>query len=225
MEPETDSSPTVKAEIVRHGTGTPNGGKLVVSVGSDISSAFLLPSGEVVTSKGGHITWQPMDGLELEILRSLWRNERPGPFSVASLIGGRHMWRLYIMLKHTSPIEPSLAIRDAVQKRFDESTGIGPLITEGALQGDPFCEQFMEVYAHILGQWWGNLALTLPSTGGIFLTGGVLTEEVTRYLFAKGPLLEAFLGNPAQEALLQAMPIYRIDPCVSVEDALNLARI
>lgn len=224
MEPKLAGLADAKVTVVRPGTVKAGDPTVVVTVSTGDGNAALV-NGTVARSEGGHTTWQPMTELEDAILRCLRRSENRKLFSVEDILGGRHMQHLYMALWEVSKQRPTREFDATVQRYIDAKKDIGPLITAGALHGDAFCEQFMEVYGHILGQWLRNLAVIYVSTGGIYLTGGVMTPEVTRYLFQKGALLEAFFGNPAHDELLWDMPIFRVDdPLLGAKGALALAR-
>ena len=223
MEPKLAGLPDAEVAVVKKGKPQPKGRRVVVTVSTGVGVAADV-DGTTATSEGGHVTWQPMTETEDDVLRFLRRSMGQRLVSVEDVIGGRHMWRLYEALRKVSNLAPSAEIEDAVQENLDQSKDIGPLVTGGALQGDAFCEQFMEIYGHVLGQWLRNLALTYLATGGIYLTGGVMTEGVTKYLFTGHALPEAFLGSPTHDELLRAVQIYQvIDPNLAAKGAFNLA--
>ena len=43
-------------------------------------------------------------------------------------------------------------------------------------QDDPVCKKTLEVFCGILGNFAGNLCLTLGATGGIYVGGGVIQK-------------------------------------------------
>mgnify|MGYP003344790113 CR=1 FL=1 len=45
-----------------------------------------------------------------------------------------------------------------------------------ASQDDPVCKKTLEVFCGVLGNFAGNLCLTLGATGGIYIGGGVIQK-------------------------------------------------
>jgi glucokinase len=213
---------------VLHAGVESNATKTVVTVSTGVGNAQLLPDGKIVSSEGGHTTWQSSPGgLEDAVLKSL-RQLFPGQryFSVEELIAGSHFYRLYCALKATKARLRSGRDEYRVETALKNGVGIGPLLTDMVLreEPDPFCQLFMEVVGSLLGQYLRNLALFALADGGIYLTGGVMQPAVARYLFEKTSLLEAFRGGSQHNERLANIPIYLVtDQDLGVKGAYQLA--
>ena len=214
-----------QVETLHPGREAADGSRAVVTVSTGVGNAQLRPDGTVVSSEGGHTTWQPADGLEDELLWALRHRHGTRYFSIEDLIGGGHLFKLYDALGASGYRLEPVGTRLRIENRRFTGAGIGPVLTELALKGDRFGELFMTVVGSLLGQYLRNLAVFALPTGGIYLTGGVMKLSVAQYLYEKTSLREAFLGGATHNNWLADIPLYLIvDPNLGVKGALSLAK-
>jgi len=110
-----------------------------------------------LTTEGGHISFAPVDEIEIEILRGL--QAKYGRVSVERILAGPGMEDLHVLLAQIEgrPIEELAA----------------KAITEGAVAGRECCKTTVERFCAILGSTAGDLALALGARGGVFIAGGI----------------------------------------------------
>jgi glucokinase len=211
---------------LRPGTADPDGPKLLIGPGTGMGMALVLADGTLVSSEGGHAVWQPMTLTEyryLEFLRAKYGTEAISVEQAAS--GGQGFDNLYDFLV-CEGLEPSEELWRQVRQCRLQEKGIGELITSGALSGDPFCREAMELLGSILGQFSRTMALTTLPTGGIFFNGSVMQAPgVADYLVSHTSFLERFIAPGAKHAdIMQTLSLHVVtDSQVAVKGALELA--
>jgi glucokinase len=215
-------------KMLRRGLRKP-GPRLIVTISSGIGICLVLPDGTtIVLSEGGHTTWQPMNEAEEKYLAFL-RNK----YNIVTVTGeraasgGQGFSNLYDFLVSLGrkPSDKLAAQVKAYRAATPKPKPIGPLITRGALDGDPFCEEAMQILGSILGQLLRNYVLMFLATGGLFLIGGVSKIEILQYLVRKTSFLETLFATDAQHSdVMVDLPIDVItDDGIGVRGAAALA--
>jgi glucokinase len=213
-----------EVEVLRGGRSIPGAIKTVVTISSGVGNAQLLADGLIISSEGGHTTWQPANELEDRVLQALRRQHDTRYFSVEELISGKHMFMLYDALVACGYEPWTNRAHAYIEQCRRTGVGIGPYLTDGAIRGEPFCVDFMAIVGSLLGQYLRNLAVFTLAKGGIYLTGGVMQPAVARYLFKRTPLLKAFAGGRTHNDWLSRIPIYLVtDTELGAKGALQLA--
>lgn len=145
-------------EILPGQTDRPHAAKLVIGVGTGLNAAPVFRLGGqtlVPPSESGHVSLPVHTEEELR-LRD-WLVRVHGTAGAEEALSGRGFERIHAFLC--------------------EETGATPLdagaIMAAYAAGDPLARRAMEMFARLLGQMAGNLALTLLPFGGIYLCGGV----------------------------------------------------
>jgi glucokinase len=129
--------------------------------GTGLGVSARLPSGAVVPSEAGHISFAPQTDREIAILQCLW--QRYNRVSVERLLSGKGLENLYWA-------NALLAGR--------EQTLSAPQITEGARRGNELCARAVTDFIGILGSVAGDVALMMGALGGVYLSGGILPQMV-----------------------------------------------
>jgi glucokinase len=201
---------------------------VVVTVSSGVGVAIRLPNGIVIPTEFGHATWQPRDACQMRLLESM----RKGGVLVTVenvVSGGSGFLNLYRFFEQearwwrrpwTNRLRPSKEIAANVKERLRHDKPIGDLITEGALNGDPFCIKAMQVLGSVLGQHLRNVVLSTLATGGVYLIGGVASPE-----FMLWPsFLHEFIGEGARhDDMMRGVPITVVkDPDIGAKGAAAL---
>lgn len=213
-----------QVEQVVEGHTDPTGPAVIITVSTGVGIAVRLPDGRILSSEGGHPTWQPANMTEFMVLEAIRQKLGSRYVSTEQLIGGKHLRNLYDALLQ-SGFMPETDVRRAAESCRLAGKDIGPVITANALEGESFCVLLMDIMGSVLGQFLRNLGVTFMPTGGVYLTGGVMQPEVVQYLFnERAPLFAAYLGGTEHNSWLQNIPINLVtDKDLGVKGALQLA--
>ena len=147
------------------GKAKPNGLKAVVGAGTGLGVGHLmtLPGGQVtpLPGEGGHVDWAPTNEKEWAIHRFM--ANRFGRVSAERVLSGPGLETLYLALadyhgRHVGPLSAAKIGQRAL-------SGIDTLAVETVNQ-----------FFASLGSFAGNLALTLNTTGGVYIAGGVVPK-------------------------------------------------
>lgn len=151
-------------ELIWIGSPRPPGGhrnckkvRTVMGPGTGLGVAATLPSGEVVPSEGGHVAFAPVNQHEINLLKLMW--ERFDRVSVERFLSGAGLTHLYWSNARLQDVREELEPHQVVS---------------GAMAGDPICEKALDDFCNILGSVAGDMALAMGSTGGVYLSGGIL---------------------------------------------------
>jgi glucokinase len=111
----------------------------------------------VIATEGGHISFAPVDEVEVEILRIL--TARYGRVSIERLLSGPGLVNLRAALAQIAGVAlDPIASEDIVR---------------AAEEGDSLSEQALERFCAIYGSVAGDIALVYGARGGVFLGGGI----------------------------------------------------
>lgn len=127
--------------------------------GLGVEHMTMTASGwQTLDGEGGHVDFAPCDETDIVIWRYLVSIH--GRASAEEVMSGRGIVNIY----------RALAQHQGHQAVFTEAAEV----TTAAMNGD--CEisrQAVEQFCRILGNFAGNLALNLATTGGVFIGGGI----------------------------------------------------
>ena len=153
------------------------------------SAAGVYP----ISGEGGHVTLGATNARELAIFSEF--NNRYGHMSAERLLSGTGIGEAYEVI----------CLIDGV-----ENLNLSPAqITKHAIAGtNKQCEELMELFCHWLGVVAGNLALSLGSTGGVYIGGGII-PKLGDY-FIKSGFRKAFESKGRFSEYLSRMPVYII---------------
>ena len=169
----------------------------LLGAGTGLGVSGLVPGADghwtALRSEGGHVSFSPVNELEVAILQYAWREFEH--VSSERLLSGAGVELIY----------RALADRAG---RPGESLA-APEISRRALAGEcALCDEVLEVFCGMLGTAAGNLAITLGAQGGVYIGGGIVARL--------GGGLLAFSFRPRSEqkarssAYLAAVPTYLI---------------
>jgi len=155
-----------ESQVVQLGgkSANPQGCIAVLGPGTGLGVKHLVATErgyKVLSGEGGHVDFAPVD----EIDQLVWQfvRERKGRVSLEDVLSGRGLVNLYQALAAERGVDAGL--RDAHSIVFEAQNAACELSGESLQQ---FCR--------ILGSFAGNLALTLNTTGGVYICGGVVSE-------------------------------------------------
>jgi glucokinase len=193
------------------GTEQPYGALAVVAPGTGLGEAFLTWDGTRYVShgsEGGHADFAPNSGEERELLAFL--EPRFGHVSYERVCSGIGVPNLYAFHKEVGRLEEPAWLAERLAAAADPT----PIIVQAALDESrpcPICRATLETFVSVLGACAGNLALTVLSTGGVYLGGGIPPRILP--LLRSERFLAAFRAKGRMSELLARMPVHVIlDP-------------
>jgi len=204
---------------LQEGTPVPQGPIALIGAGTGLGQGFLLWEGDhyrVLPSEGGHSDYAPHTELQTGLLQYLRQQfDRVSWERLLSGAGIVNVYR-YLLASGAAPEQPT--VRDEMEKE-DPAT----VITRHALaRTDGLCDQALDLFCQILGAQAGNLALTVISTGGVYLAGGIAPRIAER--LKNGPFLTAFRAKGRMSELLSRIPVHVImNPNVGLLGAAAVA--
>jgi len=185
-------------ELARLKPGPRDAGKpaLVIAPGTGLGVAFLLNDAGTavgIPSEAGHATFAPMDSLQGEILSRL--QSEYGHVSVERLLSGSGLLAIATTLARING--KTIDVRDP--RDVSARAAAGQCAT---------CRDAIRIFSAILGSTAGNLALTLLTGGGVFISGGLCRG--LRPLWDVEALIEAFVAKGRSRSYLDGIPIDQI---------------
>jgi glucokinase len=155
-------------EFVWFGTPRPldPGTRTILGPGTGLGISVQMSSGDIIPSEGGHMGFAPSDEHEMDILRTLRTRYRH--VSAERLLSGPGLENLYWANRQIAEIDPS----------GEQELWPAHHIAQLASQGDPLALRTVNDFFDILATFAGDMALFSWSTGGVYLSGGVI-----RWLF------------------------------------------
>lgn len=144
-----DGEREVNGNIAVFGPGT----------GLGVEHMTMTASGwQTLDGEGGHVDFAPCDETDIIIWRYLVSHH--GRASAEEVMSGRGIVNIY----------RSLCKHQGLPTHFDDAAQI----TQAALAGQCDVSRLaVEQFCRILGNFAGNLALNLATTGGVFIGGGI----------------------------------------------------
>lgn len=178
------------------GAPVPNTPLGLVGAGTGLGVSGLIPcksSWTALLSEGGHVTFSPVNELEVAILHYAWREFEH--VSAERLLSGDGIVLLY----------RALASHEGVA---DEGLD-APEISRRALAAESsLCMRVIDAFCGMLGTVAGNLAVTLGAQGGIYIGGGIVPRLGEH--FARSPFRARFEHKGRFVHYLSQVPTYII---------------
>lgn len=170
--------------------------RTVVGPGTGFGSATLTPGGEVLKSEPGHVSFAPVSVHEIGVLQQL--SQRYPRVSVEHLLSGPGLENLYwanARVMHISERQTDVPVS-------------APDIVEFAFHGDELANQTVKNFCAILGSVCGDIALSMGSRGGFYLSGGILQKLGN--LFNHELFMSRFVAKGPFEDWCAQVPVARI---------------
>lgn len=179
----------------------------VIGAGTGLGTGFLVPQEnqyQVFASEGGHADFTPQSELELQLGFYLQAKYQTDRVSVERLVSGRGIVDIYefLRLKQVFPESPAIA-----QAMSDAKVDLAAIISQAALaKSDRLCEKTLEIFIANYGMQAGNLALTLLSFGGLYITGGIAAKILP--LMQSETFISAFKRKGRMSPILEEIPVH-----------------
>jgi len=167
------------------------GTRCVAGPGTGFGAAAMTLSGDVLECEPGLCAFAPLNTRQSEVLRQLW-TEYPRVCHDMLLSGGG----LVNIYRALTAIEGHAGAGQFQQAKH---------VLDAARQGDSLALESTRMFSTILGSVCGDLALTMGSTGGLFLSGALLKGVAE--LFDQSLFLEAFNDKGAYSEWCQRLPV------------------
>lgn len=188
--------------IIQDKPVVPQGPIAILGAGTGLGQAFLFWQNgryEVIPSEGGHTDFAARTELETEMF--LYWNRQLKRVSWERFLAGPGLIRIYRFLVDTGRFVEAPGVAQEMQSEDDAA-----VITEYALaHDDPACEKAVEIFTSIYGAQAGNLGLTVRSTGGVYLAGGIAPRILPALL--NGPFLQAFRAKGRLSNITEQMAV------------------
>ena len=204
---------------LQEGNPEPHGTIALIGAGTGLGQGFLLWEGDhyrVMPSEGGHADYAPRGKLQSGLLQFL--DQEFGRASWERLLSGPGIVNAYRYLAATNaaPEQPTLR----AEMETEDPTIV--IVRHALARTDCLSVRALDLFCEILGAQAGNLALTVVSTGGVYLAGGIAPRLVDR--LKSGAFLTAFRDKGRMSALLSRIPIHVImNPHVGLLGAAAVA--
>jgi glucokinase len=185
-------------DVLHEGRANPNGSVAVIAAGTGLGIA-LLPriDGRLVphASEGGHVDFAPRNAEEQSLAAALISEY--GRAEVERVVSGPGLANIHrILYPHQcaelTPMPPAKDLPAAISRSALQTTC-------------PLCRRALEFWVSAYGASAGNLALTVLSTGGVYLGGGIAPRILPALRWP--PFLESFLNKPPMDALVSRIPV------------------
>jgi glucokinase len=201
--------PFLEAEdkvTLRAGIPDPTGAIAVIAPGTGLGEAYLVWDGQryqAHPSEGGHASFAPCTQDEIDLLAYLI--PRFGHLSFERVCSGSGIPNLYEYLLQSGRYAEPGWLKAALAQAQDRT----PVIVNAALdrQAD-ICAAALDLFVRILGNKAGNLALSVLSTGGIYLGGGIPPRILPR--LQEPDFVAAISHKGRLKPVLDKMPVYVI---------------
>jgi len=196
----------VVEENLVHVCGGPGEGcrpRLVIGPGTGLGVSGLVPvkNGWIpLVTEGGHVDFAPADDTEMAILKIL--KARFGRVSVERILCGEGLLNLYRAHAGIQGVVAQLPTPEAIT-------------TAAMALNDSLARHTLNHFCELLGRVAGNAVLTLGSTGGVYLCGGIL-PGIQDFLLAS-PFQQGFEDKGRMRPLLESTPVYLVtEPCTGL---------
>ena len=191
----------------------------VIAAGTGLGQAFLYWDGKrhrPVATEGGHADFAPRNELEVRLLVYLQR--KFGRVSYERVLSGPGLVNIFRFFVD----ELGRPVSDEIRERL-AAEDPGSVIGETAVGGT--CETAVEavdLFVSLYGAQAGNLALTVMSTGGMYVAGGIAARVADK--LRDGSFIAAFRDKGRLSPVLERMPVHAIvNPNVGLVGAAAVA--
>ena len=195
-------------DLVTLHAGMPTGQETrfgVVAPGTGTGQGFLhKTAGQFMAlpSEGGHTDFAPNTAMEVELLKYLQKNF--GRVSYERVLCGPGLVNIYNFLKDAG-VAPEPA---ELAKRMREENPAAVISSAGQSGEFEICAITLDIFASVLGAKAGDVALTLVTTGGVYLGGGIPPKIIQKLV--DGTIVKAFYNKGRLSDFMKTIPLHVI---------------
>ncbi len=190
------------------GRPDPDGPRLALGPGTGLGVVQCFPAKDrpqAHPSEGGHIGFAPLDPEQVRLL-AFMQAELGGRVSVERILSGPGIEALYrFRCLETGRAAPPLA---------------AAAVSAAALASppDPDALAALRLFARVLGQTAGDLALVSRASGGVYIAGGIAPRILP--ILQDGGLLAGFHAKGRFSSWMRALPLHIVtDPDIGLKGA------
>ena len=189
-------------ETLKSGVAAPDGAVVVISAGTGLGEAGLLPDGDgvrVIPTEGGHTDFGPRSDLQVELYQYLAVED--AHVSYERVCSGMGLSNIYRFLRWRSRVPEPPWLTAEIADHDASAT-----ISRAALrQQDPVCVQALDLMVSIYGAEAGNLALKYFATGGVYIGGGIAPQILPK--LPDGTFVASFAAKGRYAEVLDQIPV------------------
>jgi glucokinase len=178
----------------------------IIAPGTGLGQAFLSWDGDRYVphpSEGGHGDFAPRSPLQVALLRHL--EQRFDHVSYERVCSGRGIANIYDFLRLTGAAAEPAWLAGEIARVVDPT----PTIVRAGMEVDPPIELArlaLRTFVSILAAEAANLALTVLSTGGMYLGGGLPPRVLP--LLREPSFLSDFRGKGRMSEIMERIPLH-----------------
>ncbi|WP_013321601.1 glucokinase [Gloeothece verrucosa] len=191
----------------------------IIGAGTGLGEGYLIPlsdgSYRVCSSEGSHADFPPRSTLEFQLLSYLLETLNIDRVSVERVVSGQGIVSIYQFLRHQDPSQESSYFAPIYQTwerelgKSHKTIDLAAEISKAAHEKlDYLCQQTMKLFVEAYGAEAGNLALKLLPYGGLYVSGGITTKNLS--LMKQGNFMKAFLHKGRVSSLLRKIPVHLV---------------
>jgi glucokinase len=192
----------------------------VIAAGTGLGEAALIWDGtnyHAMASEGGHVDFAPRNELEMELLRYMLGIKHR--VSYERILSGPGLVNIYNFLKDKGVEEEPEWLKRELESSDDAARTIGETGLGGRAE---ICVRALDIFVSIYGAQAGNLALTVKSTGGVFVGGGIAPKIIEK--LKDGKFVAAYKDKGRLSPLVEGAPVEVImEPLTALIGAANYA--
>lgn len=175
------------------------GNRALCGVGTGLGAAGLVGGKDSgwfpVAGEGGHVSFSPLNHEEIQILETL--RDVHDHVSFEKILSGAGLVALHQAINRIAGVK-------------NETLNPQKIVSQAATANDPICEKTVKVFCRVLGNFAGNLSLTLGATGGIYIGGGVIQKMQEAGIFDREEFLSGLTRKGRLSDWLNNIPAYLI---------------
>lgn len=193
---------------IKEGQPVTNGNIGVLAPGTGLGEGFLTWDGEryrAHASEGGHTDFAPINAEQIGLLQYLMQHYEH--VSAERICSGMGIPNIYAYFREINDAQEPQWLQEKLAATDDPT----PLIINAAMDDtmdSPLCDATLDTFISVMGAEAGNLAITVLSTAGMYLGGGIPPRILDR--LRDGAFIQSFIRKGRLSPLLKDMPVYVI---------------
>ncbi len=195
---------------LNEGDRTRRGGhRALIAAGTGLGMAGIFWDGaqyRPLASEGGHADYAPRNDLEMDMLRYLTK-QFGGHVSYERVLSGPGLFNVYSFLRDQNFAEEPDWLAEEIKN--GDKAGKTAAISKAALsKKSELAMEALDIFVEIYGAMAGNLALTMKSTGGLYIGGGIAPKIIEK--LKDGSFINAFKDKGRMSSLVASVPVHVI---------------
>jgi glucokinase len=164
----------------------------LIAPGTGLGQGFLLTNADTIipfASEGGHTDFAPINEEQIALLKYL--QTRYEHVSYERILCGPGIVNIFEFLKDTGTFSVPA---DLLERLHKGDTDPAAVISASGIKNEyEITSRALDIFASVLGAQAGNLVLTMLTTGGIFLGGGIPQRIIEK--LRDGTVVKSYLSK------------------------------